>query len=211
MLARLDDGVARERAFVAEASHELRTPLTLMLTEIELALDRPRGPEELRAALDSLHEEVRRLVGLAEDLLARGAAVEGRLPLTVGMVDLGALAGDVAARFRVAAGERAITVHAAQPVEVQGDATRLDRALSNLVDNALRHGVGDVTVTVDAGHDGGAVLTVADQGLGGAGDTPTGRSGLGIGIVREIVQAHGGTVELPRDGGPTRVRITLPA
>jgi len=210
MLERLDKGLQRERRFVAEASHELRTPLTLMLTEIELALAQPRQPEELTHALHSLNDEVRRLIALAEDLLERAGGEEGGLPIEARPVDLMALATRVADRFRAAAGERAISMTAQRPVEVQGDAPRLDRALSNLVDNALRHGAGDVAIEVRA-VSGGAVLTVTDGGDGFPPDDTTrpGGNGLGLTIVREIVRAHGGTTEVHRVDDRTCVRVEL--
>ena len=82
MVGRLEEGVARERRFVADASHELRTPLALLQTELELASRRPRSREELEAALGSAREEVERLVRLAEDLLVLARAEDGRLPLS---------------------------------------------------------------------------------------------------------------------------------
>ena len=83
MLERLDEGLQRERRFVAEASHELRTPLTLMRTEIELALAQPRPPAELTQALQSMNDEVRRLIALAEHLLERASTTDGSLPIEV--------------------------------------------------------------------------------------------------------------------------------
>ncbi len=210
MLERLDEGLQRERRFVAEASHELRTPLTLMLTEIELALAQPRQPEELTQALHSLNDEVRRLIALAEDLLERAGAERGGLPIEARPVDLVELATGVADRFRAAAGNRSISITARRPIEVQGDATRLDRALSNLVDNALRHGAGDVAIEIRA-VSGDAVITVTDEGDGFPPDDtahPEG-TGLGLTIVREIVRAHGGTVEVLRVDDRTCVRVEL--
>lgn len=209
MLERLDAGLRRERKFVAEASHELRTPLTLMLTEVELALAHPRPPEELTQALRSISDEVRRLIALADDLLERAGAEEGGLPIEARSVDLVALSARVADRFRLAADDRAISVTASQPVEVQGDATRLDRALSNLIDNALRHGAGDIRIEVRATR-GGALLTVTDEGTGFPPDTSQpGGTGLGLTIVREIVRAHGGTLDVRRVDDHTRVRMEL--
>ena len=209
MLERLDAGLQRERKFVAEASHELRTPLTLMLTEVELALAHPRPPEELTQALRSIDDEVRRLIALADDLLERAGAEEGGLPIEARSVDLVALAARVADRFRVAADDRAISVMATRPVEVQGDATRLDRALSNLIDNALRHGAGDIAIEVRASS-GGALLTVIDEGAGFPADmSQPGGTGLGLTIVREIVRAHGGTVDVRRVDDHTRVLVEL--
>jgi signal transduction histidine kinase len=214
MLERLDEGLQRERRFVAEASHELRTPLTLMLTEVELALAQPRPPEELTRALSSINQEVRRLIDLAEDLLATASADGGALKIVAHPVDLGALAGRVAERFRSAAGDRSVTVIAPRPVEVQGDAVRLERALSNLIDNALRHGAGDIAVDVLATR-AGAVVTVTDEGTGFPDDlaaTFTGNAnGLGLTIVREIARAHGGTIEIRRDDNRTSVSMELPS
>jgi signal transduction histidine kinase len=209
MLERLDEGLQRERRFVAEASHELRTPLTLMLTEIELALAQPRPPEELTRALASVNDEVRRLIALAEDLLER-AGSEGGLPIDASPVDLVAVATRVADRFRAAAGDRAIRMTAPRSVEVRGDATRLDRALSNLVDNALRHGAGDVVIELRAISDG-AVVTVTDEGAGFPSDDMSNGAGAGIGlsIVKEIARAHGGRVEVRRVDDQTCVRVEL--
>lgn len=210
MLERLDNGLQRERRFVAEASHDLRTPLALMLTEVELALAQQRTSEELNRALLSIQEEVRRLIALAEELLDRASAEEVGLPIESGPVDLVALATRVATRFQAAAGVRAIRVSAPRPVEIQGDATRLDRALSNLIDNALRHGAGDMAIEIRASG-GGVELTVTDEGAGfAAHDTsPADGDGLGLTIVREIVRAHGGTVEVRRADERTHVRVTL--
>ena len=212
MLGRLEDGLQRERRFVAEASHELRTPLTLMLTEIELALAQPRRPEELTAALHSVNDEVRRLIALAEDLLERAGAAEVAMPLDPRPVDLVALTTRVADRFRAGAGDRAIRVMAPRPVEVLGDATRLDRALSNLIDNALRHGAGDIAIEIRSTSDG-AVLTVADEGAGFPPDDTAhpGGTGLGLTIVREIVRAHGGTIDVHRVNDRTHIRVQLPS
>ena len=211
MLERLDEGLQRERRFVAEASHELRTPLTLMRTEIELALAHSRSSEELTLALQSVNDEVRRLIALAEDLLER-AGRDGGLSIEARPVDLAALADGVVERFRAAAGDRAVTITAPKPLAVEGDAARLDRALSNLVDNALRHGAGDIAVEVRSSP-GRAVVSVTDEGDGFLTDdtSRSGSNGLGLSIVREIARAHGGTVDVRRVDDRTRVSIELPS
>lgn len=212
MLQRLDEGLQRERKFVAEASHELRTPLTLMLTEVELALAQPRPPEELGLALHSIGDEVRRLIALAEALLERASAEEGGLSIEARPVDLVELASRVAGRFRAAAGDRAISVTASGPLEVHGDATRLDRAVSNLIDNALRHGAGDIVIEVRRTM-GGAEFVVSDEGGGfpAVDLTRSTGSGLGLKIVEEIVRAHGGAVDVGRADDRTRVSVKLPS
>jgi len=218
MLGRLDDALERQRRFVAEASHELRTPLALMRTEIELALARPRSEDELRSALRSADDETQRLIALADRLLLLAAADAGRLELDRVPVDLAALARSVVHRFQPRAQElgRELRI-SSEPGEVvlAGDAGRLDQAVSNLVDNALRHGEG--AVTVELRRRGADVeLSVADEGSGFADDRPFERfsgsssgAGLGLAIVQEIVRAHGGNVAVD-PGDRTRVVVTLP-
>lgn len=212
MIGRLDDGLQRERRFVADASHDLRTPLALMLTEIELALAGQRTPEELRQALHSVDDEVRRLIALAEDLLERAGSGDPSLPIEARPVDLVDLAARVVERFRPSAGSRGIELTAPRPVEIHGDVTRLDRALSNLVDNAIRHGAGDIEVAASAASDS-AVITVTDEGDGFPTDVSLrlGDSGLGLRIVREIARAHGGSLDVDRVDERTCVRLVVAA
>jgi len=210
MIGRLDDGLQRERRFVADASHDLRTPLALMRTEIELALTGQRTPQELRQALRSVDDEVRRLIALAEDLLERAGSGDPSLPIEARPVDLVDLAARVVERFKASAGSRGIELTAPRPVEIHGDVTRLDRALSNLVDNAIRHGAGDIEVAVSAASDS-AVITVTDEGDGLPTDVSLrlGDSGLGLRIVREIARAHGGSLDVDRVDGRTGVRLVV--
>jgi len=218
MLDRLDEGLDRERRFVADASHELRTPLALLLTEVELALSGPRSPDELLDALRSAEHEVRRLISLSEDLLALAGADAGQLQVQAEDVDVAELAADVVRRFRATAeaASRSITVDVPGPVSVSGDPERLDRVLSNLVDNALRHGAGAIEVGV-TGHASEVALWVTDEGPGFEEERPFerfaashGSVGLGLAIVDEIVRAHGGRVEIARERGRTVVRVLLP-
>ena len=163
MLERLDEGLLRERRFVADAGHELRTPLALLRTELELALRRPRSPEELERAIRSATEEVERLIRLAEDLLVLDRSGEAALRLVE--LDARELLDAVARRFAARAAEegRAIEVHGSG--NLHGDRDRLEQALGSLVDNALTHGGG--VVRLEAASDGDWVtLQVADAGEG---------------------------------------------
>ncbi len=218
MLDRLDEGLDRERRFVADASHELRTPLALLLIEVELALSGSRAPDELREALSSVEEEVRRLIDLSEDLLALAGAAAAHVELHTEPVDITAIAADVVARFQTTAdaGSRSVSVGGDASVRVAGDADRLDRVVSNLVSNALRHGDGEVEVRVTGGPE--VIVEVSDGGPGFAEERPFerfagshGSVGLGLAIVDEIVSAHGGRIEIAREHDRTIVRVTLPA
>ena len=88
MLARIGDGLARERRFVADASHELRTPLALLKTELELALRRARTTEELESAIRAAAEDTERLSRIADDLLLLARAEQGRVPIKREAVDV---------------------------------------------------------------------------------------------------------------------------
>jgi signal transduction histidine kinase len=165
MLQRLEDSVQRERDFTADASHELRTPLAIMRAELELTLQRT-DDGEARASMVSALEECDRLQGLAEDLLliARAEAVEldDQTPL-----DLGDLTDTVLLRLRAVAEREHIVLTRTGDAVVRGDARALERALSNLVENALRHvGPGgriDVSIRSDVGS---GARTPVPSGLG---------------------------------------------
>jgi heavy metal sensor kinase len=208
MLDRLELALERERAFVADASHELRTPLAALKTELELALRRPRTPEELEHAVRSAADETDRLVQLAEGLLLVAGADQG-LPVRRAPLDVGAMLTDVAARFERRAREagRMLEASAAPGLEVRADPVRLEQALGNLVDNALRHGGGLVQLSACDG-DGEIELHVMDEGPGFAPDflphaferfsrrdeaRTRGGTGLGLAIVEAVAAAHDGS------------------
>ena len=194
MLERLDEGLLRERRFVADAGHELRTPLALVRTELELALRRERTPVELAAAIRSATEEVERLIRLAEALLLLDHA--GEAPLRLQRLDARELLEAVARRFaaRGAAAGRTLEVDAggsgldsqqndmadpalavrtdsrsAATAAVRGDRDRLEQALGSLVDNAFTHGEGTVRLEAEPA-DGEIALRVSDDGPGFADD-----------------------------------------
>ncbi len=221
MLGRLEAGLQRERDFVADAGHELRTPLALLRTELELALRQGQSEEELREALRVSVDEVDRLAQLADDLLLIARYDRGRLPLRVESVDARSLLDSVVTRFQWRADEatRPLASEAPPGLTVRGDRLRLEQALGNLVDNALRHGRGRVTLRA-VGANGSVELAVEDQGDGFAdgfseraferfsrAQHDAGGAGLGLAIVRVIAEAHGGSADV---SGGSRVRLMLP-
>lgn len=217
MLERIERGVERERRFVADASHQLRTPLSMLTTELELALAGARSGEELRAAVASAAESTARLSRLADDLLLLARADDGRVPLRPEVLDVADLARRVAQRH----GARVD----ADPLVVLADPLRLEQALTNMVDNAVRHGAGVVTVTARR-RNGHVELHVLDDGPGfppefvshaferfsRANPARADGSGLGLAIVETIARAHSGEAHARnRPAGGADVWVALPS
>ncbi len=217
MLIRLEEGLRRERTFVADASHELRTPLTQLKMELELMRqERPEG-DEFDAAIEAAVGDTDRLSALSEDLLVLARADRDRLPVNREEVDVGALFATVAARYPAKTVEiGALGESRESAFTIGADRSRLEQALGNLVDNALAHG--SPPVTLSAGRSPTRVeIHVTDAGGGfppdfipqafdrfsqaSPGDGGSG-TGLGLAIVRAIAEAHGGTAGVGnRDGG----------
>ena len=211
MLDRLSRAFERERRFVADASHELRTPVAVIKTELEGALRAGDHAPEVRAALVAAVEECDHLAQLADDLLVIARSSEGRLPVRAEPIPVEELLDGVRARFADRARERGRAIRVATQVErVTADPLRLRQALGNLIDNALRHGAGEITLAARAG-DGGVLLEVSDEGPGFAPDIAgraferftrgdaartRGGTGLGLAIVRAIAEAHGGMASI---------------
>jgi signal transduction histidine kinase len=228
MLARLEDSFQRERRFVADASHELRTPLTVLKAELEAAVRIAGDDPELNKSLAVALEEVDHLAQLADDLLLIARAADGRLPVRPEPVDVGELLERTRQRFddRARRQGREIQVEAPEGESVFVDPLRARQALGNLVDNALRHGGGEIRLSARSLPEA-IEIDVADEGTGfpaelegrvferfsrGDGDGARGGVGLGLAIVRAIAEAHGATATIVDSGtaGAT-VRLRFPA
>ncbi len=220
MLARIDDAFEGQRRFIQEASHELRNPLAVMRTNLEVVLADPDATaDELRHTATVVARTIERMSRLVDDLLVyarTGAAESQRAP-----VELGALVHETAEEFTATAERRRIRIATSVSGEprVLGDRTALKRAVANLVDNAVRLVPAGSTITIGAGERAGwATLSVADEGPGIAADDHEAvfqrfwrrahdsdgnerRSGLGLAIVRQIVEGHGGHVGLSSEEG----------
>lgn len=226
MLDRIEESLDRERSFVADASHELRTPLAIVRSELELGLRPDRDLAAARAAMVSSQEEVVRLETLAEDLLALARSDDRRLTIDRTEVSIPDLLESLRTRFELLAeGEdRHLEVLAADPPIAWLDRSRVERALGNLIENALRHGDGEVTVSSRV--EGGTVLLeVTDEGTGfpedfgdeaferfaraSSGRTTPGH-GLGLAIVKAVAEAHGGTVSVEPNASGAKVVMRIP-
>ncbi len=216
MLSRLEGAIERERRFVDDASHELRTPLALHKTELELAQRYAASEDELRKAIASGIEEVDRLAQLADDLLVAARSGEDGLALSPEELRAFELLETVATRFRARANaaNRDLVIAAPPDLVFLGDRLRLEQALTNMIENALRHGAGQVVLSAEAQPDS-VRIHVRDQGSGfgddfrpraferfSRGDAARARGGAGLGlaIVETIATAHGGSAGIAASG-----------
>lgn len=219
MLAALETSIRSQQALVADASHELRTPITTLRTNVEFLLREPGLAEyvpllsELRQELEDLGALVTDLVELARDEQSAEQSSDVRVDEIVAVVV-------TRARRRAPAVDFVTDV---QPLVVTGSAERLERAIANIVDNAVKwsRDGGAVKVTVAAGE-----VVVRDHGPGiDSSDLPhifdrfyrsddargLPGSGLGLAIVKQVADSHGGSVVAEHaPGGGTRIRLRLP-
>jgi signal transduction histidine kinase len=215
MLVRLEAAFRAERRFIQDASHELRNPLAVMRTNLDVVLGDPEATtDELRHAGTVVRSSAVRLSGLVDDLLQHARDEGPRL--SEGPVDLGGIVSDVAEEFGGAALARDLHVEVEGsdvPVVVVGDEDALRQALANLVGNAVRLAPEGSRVRVGTGREasGWSWMAVADEGPGIAADQHdlvfqrfwrgddqqgVGGSGIGLTLVRQAAEDHGGRVGL---------------
>ena len=229
MLGRLGRAFQAQRRFVADASHELRSPLTVLKGDIDVALRRERPAAEYRQVLESGREEVDRMSLLAENLLTLARTDAGLQPDQLRPVDLQDVTGRAVEQARAAASRAGVGLRlAAAPAATRGDRGLLERAVGNLVENAVKYSGAGASIEVRcAAADGVAAVEVQDDGPGIApehaahvferfyrGDPARSRgsgAGLGLPIARAIAEAHAGTLELVRAAPGALFRLTLPA
>jgi signal transduction histidine kinase len=234
MLARLDAAFGSQRLFVANASHELRTPLSVIRTELDVTLSDPdASSEELRRmgeVVQQATDRAQRLVGSLLTLARLQAGVRGELEVRE-PVDLATLVPSALEGVQRDAAQRNITIEQeVSPARTVGDPRLLDRLIGNLLENAVRHNVTGGWVRISCGEksgsawlhvaNGGAVIPTTEvislfeafrRGGTGRARTATRGSGLGLSIVRLIVDAHHGRLQAaaPPFGG-LAMRIELP-
>ena len=211
--------------FTADASHELRTPLTVILSDSQGALRQERTPAEYRATLEGIRLSALRMKSISDALLELAQGDAGK-PVVRDTCDLADLADEsVALLQRIATEHGARLVARLEGAPVLGDAGRLGRVILNLTVNAILHNEPGVTVTVSTDVvEGMAELRVADDGRGIAAadlggiferfrrvdasrSRHTGGAGLGLAIVRQTVEAHGGTIAVTSEVGKGTVFV----
>ncbi len=228
MMDRLEDSFTRLSQFSADLAHELRTPIANIRGEAEVILTRPRATDEYREVIESTVSECERLSGIVDNLLflARAEAAEGHLQRTV--FDGRAEIQKIAAFYEPLAEERQVTLGCAGAGEIWADPMLFGRAVSNLIENALRFTPAGGTILVSImTREAEAEISVKDSGSGIAAEhvprvfdrlyrvdasrSSQGGAGLGLALVKSITTLHGGsaTVESEVDQGTT-VTLTFP-
>jgi two-component system sensor histidine kinase MprB len=220
MLASLEESLETQRRFVADASHELRTPLTSLQTNIDvLRGDIALEPEQRRRLLDDLHRESQEMRGLIAALLE---LAQGRAQTEKEEFQLDEVVEDAVERARARFPGVSWQSDGLEPTIVDGYRDRMERAVWNLLENAGKWSGDEGSVEISLA---GGELQVRDHGPGFADEdrplvfdrfyrSAAARSmpgaGLGLAIVREVAEAHGGTVEAENasDGGAV-VRLSL--
>jgi signal transduction histidine kinase len=219
MLDRIEAALEHERAFVDDASHELRTPIAIVRGELELARPLASDVPALRAALDSALEEVERLQELALNLLVLGR-IRATGPPPDEPVDLRVVSDRAVDAARRVRGTLPVDVSVRGSAVTVGDAASLERAVGNLLDNAVRHatdvveielGEADDEVTVAIRDDGpGFAAAVVDHAGERFVPGSVDGAGLGLAIVDAIAARHGGHLELRTRGDGGSVTLHLP-
>ncbi|TCW85317.1 two-component sensor histidine kinase [Burkholderia sp. SRS-46] len=210
MLARLDESFTRLSQFSSNLAHDMRTPLTNLIAEAQVALSRPRSADEYREVIESAIDEYRRLSRMIEDMLFLARADNAESHLAIRTLDAFDEAERVAGYYEPMADDAGVTIRVDGTGTVRADVLLFQRALSNLLSNAIAHAPRDTTIRIDCTQtDDATTITVSDAGPGiaeshreriferfyrvdPARHNSASGTGLGLAIVRSIMQSHGG-------------------
>jgi heavy metal sensor kinase len=231
MIERLDDAFQHINRFSADASHELRTPLTILQLELEGIAQNHRWHGSLGDQIGSALEETNRMSRIVESLLAISRLDAGEVKMDKARIDLGDLAASTVNEMVLLADEKLIRLHTERTagVHVEGDRTRLQQVIVNLVDNAIKYTQEGGKIEISVGREGStAILEVSDNGPGippdcfphvferfyradKARSRASGGAGLGLSIVKAICAAHNAEVKVSsQEGHGARFRVELP-
>jgi two-component system heavy metal sensor histidine kinase CusS len=233
MLDGLEESFERISRFSADIAHDLRTPVNNIRGEAEVSLARPRSADEYREVIESCLEEAVRLSDLIGDLLFLARAESPLIHLRCERVNVGELLGGVRDYYEASAADGGValtTTVAREPVIAELDRALLQRAVGNLVSNALAHTPPGGAVVLGTNAEGSTIrIEVSDTGLGipaealprvfdrffrvdSSRSQGSGGTGLGLAIVQSIALLHGGKAEISSQPGQgTRVTLHLPA
>ncbi|RMO62602.1 Heavy metal sensor histidine kinase [Pseudomonas amygdali pv. eriobotryae] len=219
MLHRLDGDVQQLAQFSDDLAHELRSPMNNLMGKAQVTLSRPRPSEEYKQALESCTEELERMSRMISQMLFLASVSQPAAPLPVEVIDLREEADKVAELFSSSAEERDITLQVQGNAKATGDRLMIQRAISNLLSNAIRHGLSGSVITITlATHADEVSLAVRNAGDGIDAEhlsrlfdrfyrvhvsraRQQGGTGLGLAIVRSIMSLHEGQVTVQSEPG----------
>ncbi|UXY14953.1 heavy metal sensor histidine kinase [Chitiniphilus purpureus] len=228
MLERLEKSVSRLSQFSADLAHEMRTPLTNLMGEVQVCLGKPRDVATYQTVLASAEEEMQRLNRLITDLLFLASAEQPQQALRIEPIALRPLVEGLFDFFDALAEAKGITLALSGEGSVEADKGMLQRALTNLLSNAIRHGHPDSTVQVIlACGEGGTAIMVSNRGhripeahlphlaerfyrVNPARSRDDGGTGLGLAIAASIMQLHGGMLTVASDDESTTFSLRFP-
>jgi two-component system, OmpR family, heavy metal sensor histidine kinase CusS len=221
MLDRLEDSFTRLSQFSADLAHELRTPIGNMLGEAQVALTRERSSEEYRSIIESAAAECERLSGIIDNLLFLARAESAEQEVERSLFNGRAALEKIASFYQTAAEDRHLNIECSGEGQIFADPTLFNRAVGNLIDNALRFTTdgGNIHISIGA-RDGRTEVFVRDTGSGiapehlphvfdrfyrGDPSRSSAGTGLGLALVKSIVDLHGGsaTIESELERGTT--------
>lgn len=228
MLARLDDSFTRLSSFSSDLAHELRTPVSNLVMHTQVTLSKARSAEQYRQALESNLEEFDRLTRMISDMLFLAKADHGESALKLESLDLRREVQAVIEFFRPLAEERKVSLDIVGDARVTVDRLMVQRAIANLVSNAVRHTDqnGTVKIQIEPAASGGAELSVSNPGpdiapehlprlfdrfyrVQFARENSAESSGLGLAIVKSIMFLHGGAVSAQSGKGVTTFTLSF--
>jgi len=227
MLKRLDDSFTRLSQFSADLAHELRTPITNMLGEAQVALTRDRTPPEYRETIESTIGECERLSGIVDNLLFVARVDAAREPIAPTRFDARAAVEKIASFYQMIANDHHVTIRCSGEGQIYADPGLFERAVGNLVDNALRftQEQGSIQIVL-ADHAANFEVAVSDNGCGIAPEhlprvfdrfyrvessRGSDGAGLGLALVKSIVDLHGGSARIQSEvGRSTTVTLIFP-
>lgn len=229
MLSRLEDSFRRLSDFSSDIAHELRTPVNNLMTATNVALTKARSADEYRETLYSNLEEYHRLSRMIDDMLFLAKADNGLLMPHIETVDLASEVHGLFAFYEALAEEKNIVLSSSGDGVVQGDRLMLQRALSNLLSNAIRHTPAGGKVRIDMENPEPNTISVAVQNSGvpipgehlsrifdrfyrvdPSRQRSSDGAGLGLAITKSIIETHGGSIIATSSESKTCFRLQLP-